>query len=384
VAVANARAPLLDAKKEPATSYAVRDALSLARLVIGAALLATAGAWPYYLHHLRLLFGLVLITFPARAVRFRTIYNFFLIGLFVSVVTIGVQFLVERELLGGRHPVLGGVVIAPLTEEPLKLLPLVIALLVPRWGLRHAHGACDLMLCAAALGSGFGYTEDFLYHTRFPRAGGPHILGVAVFPDAFKAFIGHGGATAFIGLTLGYLVYAASSRKLFTAAVAATGFVTMWMLVDHGLANYQVHVAASRWLFPIRWIWTLGGMGTLAPYVLLALTLITALAEGGLVWWITRKLPRVSVASWIRYIGAPLRQGIGYAAVRRAAMRVRARFEELLVRRELAYLDLHARAAPSQTRPVLASLAARRAGRWMLLREAVGRAVHPGPKPAAR
>ena len=174
-----------------------------------------------------------------RSVRWGTLYNFFVIGFFFTFPIVGLQYFIEKILWAGHSPVLGSVLVAPLTEEIGKILPLVLLLAIGRLGFRNSYGACDLMLCGAALGAGFGLFEDSPRLTSsFPTPSSPGLLGIAIFPDSYNGFIGHSGSTALIGLSLGCLLYAVRWRRWLLPGIGGLLFASSWMMIDHGVSNY--------------------------------------------------------------------------------------------------------------------------------------------------
>ena len=150
--------------------------------------------------------------------------------------------------------------VAPLTEEIGKILPLVLLLAIGRLGFRNSYGACDLMLCGAALGAGFGLFESSARLTTLLLASSPGLLGIAIFPDSYNGFIGHSGSTALIGLSLECLLYAVRWRRGCCQALAALQFfASSWMMIDHGVSNYATFGSERSWFFPSA------GLGTGSP-----------------------------------------------------------------------------------------------------------------------
>lgn len=349
-----------------------RDLIWAARITLGLVLLLARGTWIPFWHGLSFLIILAVLTYPVRSVRWGRVYNFFLLGFFFAIFITGAQYLIEKVLLGGRFPLLGDLLVAPVTEEPLKLLPLLVALWIPRWGFRHAYGACDLMLCAAALGSGFGFFEDVARVARsYKVPNSPELFGVAIFPDSYSGFIGHGGATAFIGLAVGYLLYAARWRLWAWLGWIGVGVVASWMMIDHAFTNYNANVFFGEWFFLLRWIWELDGRGRLAPYILFALILGTIAAERYLLWRTLRGFPRLRLNACLAYLKRPLARGWGYPQVRAVVMRLRALGFYILSRRQLGYLGVRLKGDAPLDRTIVSSLIAKRAGEILVARLAV-------------
>jgi RsiW-degrading membrane proteinase PrsW (M82 family) len=351
------------------------DAIWAARVIAAVAIVIAVGVFPTMWHQLAFLIGLAVLTYPVRSIRWGLVYNFFLFGMVFSVAIIGLQFVIERLILGGKHPLFGSVFVAPVTEETLKVLPLVVVLLIARLGFRYACGAADLMLCGAALGSGFGFIEDALRHSKsFPDPATPHLFGYAVFRDSYNGFIGHGGSTAIVALAIGWLLYALRWKKTALLGWIVVAIVTYWMMVDHALANYQVSTSSANWLWPIRWIWQLDRHGALSPYVAFAALLLTIAVERLLLWRDLRPIPRLRFASVARFIQSPLRSGISYGSLRQTVVHCRGLFVHILTFRQLAYLGSRLRGNRPIKRKRVATLIRRRTGQVIAMQAAVRRA----------
>src|SRR5271154_3719993 len=116
----------------------LKDILWAARLTVSAVVLLTGRTWPSYWHELVCIIVLVVLVCPVRSVRWGTLYNLFVIGFFFSFAIVGVQYFIEKILWGGKSPLLGSVLVAPVTEEIGKILPLVLLLAVGRLGFRNS------------------------------------------------------------------------------------------------------------------------------------------------------------------------------------------------------------------------------------------------------
>lgn len=367
-----ASTPLTTTERIPLRAY-LGDVFWAARIIAAIALILAARSWPTVWHQVSFLVGLAILTYPARSVRWGTIYNFFVGGMLFACVPIAVQYLIEQIILGGRSPIFGATIVAATTEEVLKVLPLVLILLVPSWTFRWRHGACDLMLCAAALGCGFGLVEDALRHkVSYPRPDSPAIFSYAIFNDSRGGFVGHGGSAALIGLALGVLLYAIAKRKLVLPASLLVAFTTAWMMVDHALSNYQTFGSVSRWFAPLRWIWTLDRRGTLSAYAGFSLIVIAVVSERIVIQRVLWRLRHVSLAKCSRYVARPLREGYGYPQFREFTMRVRNVFLYILTRRQIGYLAAHT--PPRGHRSAVARALANRAGEVAVFQTAVERA----------
>ena len=177
-------------------------------MVAGFAIILAGRDGRPYLHHVSFIVGLAVVTWAVRGVGWANIYDAFLAGVVGAYVIVALQWAIEIVILHGASPAFRASVIAPLTEEPLKVVPLLLLVFVLPWHGRWTSGACDLMVCGVALGSGFGFVEDSLWRTRSYRdAIGPHFLGVPLTPDAHSGFIGHGASAGFICLAIGWWVW---------------------------------------------------------------------------------------------------------------------------------------------------------------------------------
>lgn len=202
--------------------------------------------------------------------------------------------------------------IVPILEETAKVVPLLALLVLPRWRYRWTAGATDLLILGAALGSGFWFYEDMLrfFTDRFSmdalfamHAGTPHLGPFYLFPNmdvqvsvgpgirrtagTAAAFIGHGGATAFIGLTIGLVRLLGARLKgligvfwriLWVIPLIAWG----WMVFDHGMYNGVQDTADLPLLLRIPY--TLDGYGRTSSFVLYLLTLAAVGVERWLLW----------------------------------------------------------------------------------------------------
>lgn len=348
------------------------DIFWAARITVGFVILVSARTWPAFQHELSFLVLLAILTLPVRSVRWGTVYNFFLLGTLFALVIVGAQYLIEIGLLGGHYPKLGAVLIAPVTEEPGKIFPLAMLVLLGRWGFRNSYGACDLMLCGAALGSGFGFLENTGRLTQsYPHANSPTLLGLAIFPDSYGGFIGHGASTAFIALMLGYLLYAIRWRRWVLPGFIGVLAVLFWMMVDHGLSNYSVGTNYRGWVLPIRWIWAADRNGGLSPYVFLVLILATIAAERLLLWRILRGSPRLSPGICFAHMKRPLQQGWGYPQLRAIVKRAQALVLYMFYCRRLAFLKAHYMGDVPANKAAFASLIAKYKGKVAIAQIAV-------------
>jgi len=132
---------------------------------------------------------LVLITFMWGAV-----------GAIIGALITGIpsSFLLKLAIGTGAANTLSPVIIAPLTEEPLKAL---ILFLVVRS--KHFDNVTDGFVYGAAAGLGFGMTENFLYFASVIKGGFGIWLQTVIIRTLFSAVM-HATATATVGAALGY------------------------------------------------------------------------------------------------------------------------------------------------------------------------------------
>jgi hypothetical protein len=224
------------------------------------------------------------------------------------------------------------------------------------------------MVLGAALGSGFGFVEDALRHKMsYPDAIGAHFLGIPLTPDAHSNFIGHGGSAGFICLAIGWGVWMSRWKMLRVAAALPAIFVGLWMMFDHGLANYST-LSMDRFT---SWFWSFDDRGERAPYVFVAAVLLTLVVEWGVLLAANWKLRRVPLSQALAYARAPLMGGFGYGELRMLLRRIRGVFLYLLTRRQLGYLIAHRRGDASLDTRRYAMVVAETAGRVILAQEAI-------------
>ncbi len=231
-----------------------------------------------------IVFALVflLITFPARTISLASLFLLFFGGLLIlSHVTLVIQFVVKTLFLppswsnDGRFWLSVG--LAPVSEEILKLAPLVVLLVI--WNFTRARatfGATDLMLCGLAIGIGFQLFEDMLVGPAKPVAGS-WLFGVPLVPFAEVAsargrpdivFIGHAASTAFMGLALGWSRYFKTPLRYLPALI-----VLLCMIWSHALYNGVDEFSRDHWIFwtaPVTWI---------MPWAFLLSTIATIIFE---------------------------------------------------------------------------------------------------------
>ncbi len=208
----------------------------------------------------------LLITLPARTIPLLSLFILFFAGLLiVSHVTLVIQFVIQKLFLPPLWSNDGlfwaSVILAPISEELLKLAPLVLLVLI--WNgtrARATFSATDVMLCGLAIGAGFELFEDMLGGPARTYAwslvyGSPVVPSVEVAttrgrPDV--VFIGHAASTAFMGLALGWARYFKTPLRYAPVLIALT-----WMTWTHLLYNGQEDFARGHFFFltaPLTWM----------------------------------------------------------------------------------------------------------------------------------
>ncbi len=146
--------------------------------------------------------------------------------------------------------VFGDAIAAPIVEEIAKGLALLAALLLGRTALRRAgvfglDGVSALMVCGAAIGLGFGFTEDFFYFTDHAvnegLSGGTDIfLGRRDFfgPTALH----HPMFTAMFGAGLGLATWAVTTRGKALWGLAGLALAILAHAINNGLIELILYL----------------------------------------------------------------------------------------------------------------------------------------------
>ncbi|MEW6772106.1 MAG: PrsW family glutamic-type intramembrane protease [Bacillota bacterium] len=236
------------------------------------------------------------ITFPWQAVPARLVMQMFVAGMSLVPVTIFLAQIVLYRLITvtpikewlispavlGYHDLMTSVV-APITEETLKVAPVIILLFWYRniiW--RHILGPIDVALLACASGTGFAFTENLLRITnnsvsslgpdRIIPVASPHLGPFYPFPnmvasghyDTPTVWFGHPEITAALGLALGISLFV---RRKFRLWWLIPGVTLLWAIWDHFIFNYLGPTTTQAWtrILPPIDLW-----GRLLPYCFLA------------------------------------------------------------------------------------------------------------------
>ena len=242
------------------------------------------------------LVGMLIVTVFNRTLPLRWVLLSFIYGAtIVPFLTLVLAWLIK--FVFGRESMFSGVVLIPILEETLKLLPLLVFLVPKRWRFRWTVGATDLMILGAAIGGGFALHEDTLlgFIPRYSQtsaefllkthAATPHLGPFYLFPSmdigtANTAYIGHTAATAFVGLSIGLARLLAC--RLGIVAWILPLWAWIWILFDHGLFNYVADVGRLSGI--VKSIYTLDGNGKLSSVALYLLLLGALLLERWILW----------------------------------------------------------------------------------------------------
>lgn len=125
-----------------------------------------------------------------------------------------------------RVDALSAVLIAPIVEEPAKAAPLVLL----AWS-RHFDNTTDGFVYGAAVGLGFGMTENFLYFFSGGTQGDLFGWGVTIVIRTLYSALMHAGATSMVGAALGFAKFRGCLARLValpTAAGLAWGMHALW------------------------------------------------------------------------------------------------------------------------------------------------------------
>lgn len=153
-------------------------------------------------------------------------------------------------------------VLAPITEETIKLIPvLFIFLLLMRYKKYRLLSPVDFALLGLAAGAGFDIFENLCraYNGFYDMNGLyrsvvneplPSILGIYLFPTLYKSeylgnpmlWFGHAGLTGTISLALGFFVYLKKKRYLFLPIL-----VTVIAIIDHSMWNWYQPMPEQNW-----------------------------------------------------------------------------------------------------------------------------------------
>jgi RsiW-degrading membrane proteinase PrsW (M82 family) len=249
---------------------------------------------------------LFLLTIANRTMGIEWIAATFLLGASVVPIIAGLLTLPFGLLLGTDSGFFSSFIV-PVLEETIKIVPVVLLLFLPRRSYRWTLSATDLLVLGAAVGAGFAFYEETLlgFLPGFSaetilsmHTGTPHLGPFYLFPNMdvqigaaaglpTSAFIGHGGAAAFIALAIGLARLLGSwLKRLLRGGWVVVWIIPVivwgWMVFDHALYNYAADASSMPPLLRIPY--TLDGFGYLSSIVLYLLILVTIGVEQVLLW----------------------------------------------------------------------------------------------------
>ncbi len=152
---------------------------------------------------------------------------------------------------------LSPVLIAPLTEEPVKA---AILFLVVRS--RHFDNVTDGFVYGAAAGLGFGMTENLLYFGMVAKTGIAAWVTTVVIRTLFSAVM-HASATATVGASLGFARFRPIQWQIVIVGsgfAAAIGMHALWnglIVASEAFSQPIVHIANFA-LLPIEVLMVVG------------------------------------------------------------------------------------------------------------------------------
>lgn len=173
----------------------------------------------------------------------RILWFAFLWGALIS--TLGALILNELGVafFAGLHldpMATGAVLVAPLVEETLKGLGVLLIFLLAR---REFNGVTDGIVYAGIVAAGFAFVENIFYLGQaYVEVGTPGLVGLFVIRCLVSPFA-HPMFTVPIGLALGLVAH---RRRASSAWIVLLGFVSAVFL--HALWNYSAVVAAEAYL----------------------------------------------------------------------------------------------------------------------------------------
>lgn len=287
-------APLPD-RSQWANALLVALAVALGLWCLGT-LIAARKTFPAAVFPAYFLGLLLIVTATTRSVPLRWVAGLALLGATTVPLAILLLSLPFTRWPGTDSHIFRSIVV-PLLEETLKVVPLLVLLCHQRWRYRTTVGASDLLVLGAALGAGLAFYEDALrgwvpgfsadtileLHRAAPHRGVlylfPHMHALTGAAAGSGSFIGHGGATAFVGLALGLarLLRGRLGRvPSWILPLVAWG----WVVFDHGVFNLLSH--SGQWPQVLDILWRIDLRGTLSSIVLYALILVAVLFERGI------------------------------------------------------------------------------------------------------
>ncbi len=237
----------------------------------------------YFWREIWFILEMCVLTFLTRAVVWKTSVSTLLKGLYIG----GGLTLLFNGTLGWIFPnsedsvFFNGFVVG-FTEELFKFIPVVLVAYIIYKQRKAMISASDWLWLSAISGTVFSLAEKLFYaDVYFPFTYGPHLGFIHFFPDALGiyaqgdafGYIGHGAATAFIGLTVAlglYLKQKVAAMKPIWWLIPLAGY--LWISLEHAFNNSYYTDPSNTWLL-------LGG-GQVTPY----LFIMALLAVLGIEW----------------------------------------------------------------------------------------------------
>jgi RsiW-degrading membrane proteinase PrsW (M82 family) len=264
-------------------SIPVRQAVLIggAAIWLGQMLIATGAAGVTALWtNLYFLGVLLLLTAGTLTIGLRWVAFFFLAGGFAMALMFPIGAVLDAiELFSGAT---NTAIVFPITEEVLKILPVVGLLWWARRAGAWSLGASDVLLMAAAAGAGFGLLEDAYIRRDF---GWPDQLAWLPVTEIIggQMIAGHGIWSAIAGAAIGLALLLRSRGRGLALLVGASGFVVA--VLDHVRNNYGNRADD----LPAQLLQTIGLDGWLAIYLFVGLVAAVIAADA---WVIHRSRPR--------------------------------------------------------------------------------------------
>lgn len=167
---------------------------------------------------------------PARTLAWAFLWGAGVATFLSAAFRIPVGLLAVEALGRGPGEFVGSVLLAPLAEEALKGLALLLLYL---WKKDEFDGVIDGIVYAGMVGLGFAMTENLAYFTSFWQEGGASVyVAQFVFRSMLEPFA-HPAFTAMVGIGLGLALRSTSRRR---RVLLPTGGLLLAMLL-HALSN---------------------------------------------------------------------------------------------------------------------------------------------------
>ncbi|MFT5587635.1 MAG: RsiW-degrading membrane proteinase PrsW (M82 family) [Cognaticolwellia sp.] len=169
--------------------------------------------------------------------------------IFSSIFMLPFELLVSPEAADG----IGATFIAPLVEEPSKAI-----FLLAIYFSRHFDNTTDGFVYGAAVGLGFGMTENFLYFTSVAQTGDLLAWGGTVVIRTLYSAMMHACASSVVGAALGFVKFRSIGYKLLIPPIGlavAMAIHALWnglLTLDGVLAAEGAFAVLNFLLFPLE------------------------------------------------------------------------------------------------------------------------------------